>query len=65
MTDEYGNFNRDYLFSLLFIPKNCLSYTLQTLPDAKLEAACISPNHLNGFLKLLDKPTQNKIGASV
>jgi hypothetical protein len=57
-------FNLDSFFSLLSIPKNCISYTLQTFPDAKPEAASISPNHLNGSLKLLDKPTQNEIGGS-
>lgn len=64
-------FNYDSLFNLLCLPiehchepNNCLPYILQTFFDTKPEAASISPNHRNGFLKLLGKPTQNKIGSS-
>ena len=45
-------------------PNNCLPYTLQTFPYTKPEDAKINPNHLNGFMKLLGKPTQNKIGGN-
>lgn len=61
-------FNCDCFFSLQFLPmENCyesntwLPCILQTIPETRPE---VSLDHLNGFLKLLGKSTQNEIGSS-
>lgn len=63
--------NCDSLFNLLSSPiehchelNNCLPSTLQMFLDKKHEAANTSPNHFNGFLKLLGKPTENQVGGN-